>query len=181
MVLPDAEKSDDRPRGARGARERWRRRGVTLGVLGLLAAQTFEMVTGREHWPFSPYPMFSKIEEPTTLTRLRLLGLTPAGDTFELVRDAWLAPFDPVRLRIALTNLDRAGDADRLRTATADVARRYAARRAAGAHAGPPLTELRLVADTWPLVAGAANRDRPAERRVRVRVRVIQRLTGGES
>jgi hypothetical protein len=48
---------------------------VNALVAVLLAASAYDIATGREHWPFSPYPMFSSVERSWTLDSLLLTGV----------------------------------------------------------------------------------------------------------
>ena len=124
---------------------------VQLGLLVLVLGAAYDMWTGREHWPFSPYPMYSRIEMDPTETRARLYGV-PAddgADEFALLDDALLAPFDQARLHIGLRNLASAGESAALQAALRDVGQRYEERRHTGAHDGPELAALRLYELTW--------------------------------
>lgn len=137
-----------------------RRALVLAGLAVLVLGTVHEVVTGAEHWPFSSYPMFSRPLQPDTeggsvrtVFRLRLIGVTTAGDTIPLRSDAWLAPFQEARLRVALRQLE--DDPPRLRRALADVADRYETRRAAGRHDGPELAAIRLERHAWAVEPGA--------------------------
>ncbi len=143
---------------------------VHLGLFVILAGSLFDIVTGREHWPFSPYPMFSSIEMEPVEEKVRLYGVPLAesnrGDAaasteFPLLDAAALQPFDQARLNIGLRKLQRraggdGGDAD-LRVAMSEVLSRYEALRQAGQHDGPPLRAVRLYELSWTLDPLARN------------------------
>lgn len=137
----------------------WRQRAVAAGLVLLVAATGHEVITGKEHWPLSSYPMFSRVETEATVDRLRLYGVTPGGVRVELRGDSGeLAPLGESRLRVALGRLE--GDPTAQRCALADVFARYEARRAAGEHPGPPLASLAVERLTWRLEPGG---ERPVE------------------
>ena len=86
-----------------------RRLWPNLLILGLLGCAAFEVVTGREHWPFSPYPMFAEAETPKTVSRVRVIGTDAGGVEVPIVRSGQTPPLDPIRLRSALTKLSLDG------------------------------------------------------------------------
>src|SRR5438445_13398218 len=74
----------------------------------IVGGSFFDIVTGREHWPFSPYPMYASIIRVRTLTGLRLCGVT-GGVPAEVPLTAYpyLQPFQPAKLELALSRLYR--------------------------------------------------------------------------
>ena len=78
----------------------------------LLGASSYDVVTGQEHWPFSPYPMFSSVERSRTLDSLLLVGVVAdaSGREFPLREAAYIAPFDQCRLNTALQRARSADD-----------------------------------------------------------------------
>lgn len=132
-----------------------------LGV-AIIGGSLFSWVTDTEHWPFSPYPMFSWLSPRTDFrfTTLRLYGVTqeqPLSE-FPLDRNEYLEPFDNSRLPAAL---DIAVHENRVAPVLKDCLDRYEALRASGIHHGPPITALRLYRVTWNLNAQASNVDAP--------------------
>lgn len=128
------------PRGPRG----WI---VQATIIGLLLGSIGAIVTGREIWPFSPYPMYAGIQSPTTTEHV-LVGIVDGGEV--PVPADWITPFDGPRLAAVLARA--AGDDPHRRDAILRAAiDRYEARRAAGEHDGPALRGLRLHALTWTL------------------------------
>ena len=136
-------------------------------ILFLLAASAYDILRGREHWPFSCYPMYSRVELDPLMTQFRIFGVPAEGPARELILQdrRYIEPFDNSRLGQALKRID-AGDnpETRLRVALTDCLRRYEALRLAGYHDGPPLQALRLYRLTWVLDPRAANRERPETR-----------------
>lgn len=151
-----------------------RRRWMALAALGaLVAGSAFDVATGREHWPLSPYPMYSDVELDRTTTKLQLEGVPaePGAGEVALWRGETIAPFDKTRLASALGRLSRRPDAQRLlRTAALDVARRYERRRRDGELDGPPLAAVRLYERGWRLRPDAGNLDRPDAKRLLLEV-----------
>jgi hypothetical protein len=138
-----------------------------LGVL--IGGSLYDIRTGREHWPLSPYPMFSLVEPEATLRTLRIVGVetgTAQHEIFLLDADL-IHPFDQCRLTSALSRaytdpLRRPMVHEQLR----DVLERYEMRRAAGDHEGPPLEEVRLYEMRWTMGADADNVATPDSRRL---------------
>lgn len=136
----------------------WRRGAVVAGLTLLVAGTGHEVVTGKEHWPFSPYPMFSHVETADRVERWRLVGVTADGTRHPLRDAAELAPLGEARLRAAFRRLE--DDPSARARALADVAGRYEERRRAGDHGGPRLDALVLERWTWRLDPGG---DTPVE------------------
>jgi len=134
-------------------------------VAVLLFASAYDIVSGQEHWPFSPYPMFSSVERSWTLDSLLLTGVAAdsSGREFPLREEAaFIAPFDQCRLNTALQRARSSDDhGARLHAMLADSLARYEAQRERGAHDGPPLRAVRLYDAHWTLESDARNVDRP--------------------
>jgi hypothetical protein len=131
----------------------------------ILGGSLFSWVTDTEHWPFSPYPMFSWLSPRTDFlfATLRLYGVTqeqPLSE-FPLDRNEYLEPFDNSRLPAAL---DIAVREDRLTPVLKDCLERYEALRVSGIHQGPTIRALRLYRVTWNLNAQASNVGNPGHR-----------------
>ena len=119
-----------------------------------------DLVRDTEHWPFSPYPMFSEIAASKTYSMLRLYGVVQRSPLIEIQLDSnlYLQPFDNSRLADALEHARRENKLDE---AVTDCLTRYEALRRAGRHDGPPLVAMRLYMVTWTLDPSASNIDRP--------------------
>lgn len=151
---------------------RFRKALVQLGLVILLAGSFFDMITGREHWPFSPYSMFSEVELDTATTRMQLYGVPEAPGRPEevpLLEEQYLRPFSFVRLHTAFRKMQGRPQSDSLlRVGVRDVAQRYERLRQAGRHDGPPLRSLRLYAAHWRILPDARNAAQPPDRRILV-------------
>jgi hypothetical protein len=128
---------------------------IHAGLALLIVGSAFDIIVGREHWPFSHYPMYSEVERDTlTSVKLHLYGV-PAGapgQEIYLMEQPFIQPFDMTRLNTALRRLKRRPAAEPLlREAVQDVADRYMRLQAAGRHDGPPLAHLRLYRLQWRL------------------------------
>jgi hypothetical protein len=141
---------------------RYRFINMLIGVL--IAGSLFDIATRREHWPFSPYDLYTGASNEYSLTLLRLYGVT-AGKTpseFPLYAKRYIEPFDNARLRVALENIDTDPNRSaKLTEALRDCLRRYEALRASGRHDGPPLRGIRFYRVYWKLEPWARNLDFP--------------------
>jgi hypothetical protein len=141
-------------------------------ILFIVGGSTYDIVRDEEHWPFSQYPMFNRVNTSKQLAWLRLYGVTAAGDELALVRYQDVYPFDQSRLSKALGSIRMRPDPDAaLWSALADCLERYERRREQGLLDGPPLVALRLYDVRWHLDPQAANVDNPDVRRLVAEVR----------
>jgi glucosyl-dolichyl phosphate glucuronosyltransferase len=136
-------------------------------VLALLIGGSFyDIYTGREHWPLSPYPMFSGVEREPSLRCLRIVGVSAGGGQEVTLLDSDLiSPFDQCRLTSALsrTYTDETRR-PRIHEQLRDCLDRYEARRRAGLHDGAPLDGVRLYEMRWTLQPDASNVATPDSR-----------------
>jgi glucosyl-dolichyl phosphate glucuronosyltransferase len=119
-------------------------------VTGLVLGSAYDIVTDREHWPFSPYPMFSTLERDPMLRSLRVFGVVGGATEVPLRDGDWIEPFDQCRLTTALSgaygNVRRRSQ---IGVMLRDCLRRYEEGRTVGRHNGPPLQAVRLYELTW--------------------------------
>ena len=143
---------------------------VNLLAAVLVLGSLYDIATGREHWPFSPYPMFATVDRGRTLTSLRLMGVTaePTPREIPLLDAGLIQPFDQCRLTTAFSRIYSSVDArPRLREMLRDSLNRYAAMKKAGTPGdAPPLRAIRLYEMKWTLEPDARNVDRPDDRRL---------------
>jgi hypothetical protein len=131
-------------------------------IAALIGGSAYDIVTDREHWPFSQYPMFASVWRERSLTLLRLYGVEADGREFPLIDHRYVTPFEQSRLPKALRRIARRSDAQQaLQRAIRDCFERYDRLRAAQRHDGPPLRAMRLYEVTWTLDPDASNVDRP--------------------
>ena len=131
----------------------------------MLAASAFDVVRDEEHWPFSQYPMFSRVSEKRDFTWLRMYVVTPEGQEFPLLTHRQVFPFDQSRLSKALGSIRTRPDRTKeLQSAIADCLERYERLRAKGWHDGPAAARMRLYEVKWTLHPEAANLHSPDSR-----------------
>ena len=139
----------------------WRRLLVVHAAIAVVVfGHLRDIVTDVEHWPFSPYPMYS-YPPPDRLDVYRVVGV-PAGAAtggsaggsareFPLVERRYLRPLDAGSLGATMSRLNRRDARERLLDeALRACLARYEALRAAGRHDGPPLRGARLYRLSWP-------------------------------
>jgi len=139
---------------------------VCLLLAVLILGSLYDIRTGREHWPLSPYPMFSIVEQEASLRCLRIVGVGAGGREVTLLDNSLIAPFDQCRLTSALSRTytdpsRRSQIHEQLR----DCFDRYEERRRAGLHDGEALAGVRLYEMQWTLQPDAANAETPDSRR----------------
>lgn len=148
------------------AMPRWRV-WMVLGVLVfIVGGHLVEVVTQHEHWPFSPYQMWSIATQSWDLTDERLYGVTDEPSPREiLLQDP--SYFYPLPSRFMRLHMIRGlkeqehGDSTHLNAITTDYLRQYEDRRKAGLHNGPPLKGLRMYRFHWLMARDASNVDKP--------------------
>lgn len=147
--------------------DRWRV-GLVYGVIAaVIGGHLFDILSGREHWPFSNYPMYSNVRRSDSLSVVLPYGVTEEEPPREIAFSApeYISPFRRGPLRAALGRLNASADREyRLSSALDDLLGRYEARRLAGLHDGPPLRGLRLYRTVWRIEPWARNADRPDRR-----------------
>ena len=145
-----------------------RRLWLVYALLALLVGGSlYDMVTRIEHWPFSPYPMFSGVRRDRSLNVLRLFGVIEGnlGHEIPLVKSEYIHPMDEARLRVGLRWITRSNHRQQLlREALQDSLMRYESLRREGRHDGPPLQGIRLYRVYWKLDPWARNVERPDHR-----------------
>lgn len=141
---------------------RWRRWLVGGLAALLILGHAYDTLTMREHWPFSYYPMYSRVQARARLEVLGLYGVVQDGThpRLEPMDDpTYLPPLQEVHLRnILMTAWGRSGATPAARRNTAkilsDYLHAYEGRRVAGLHHGPRLSEAQLCIATYVLKAG---------------------------
>src|SRR5215217_7176282 len=81
---------------------------VANAIIVLLVINSLlDIVIDKEHWPFSPYPMYSEMEREYSLSSTRLYGVTQEQPHHEipLYDFSYIQPFDQIRLATALDRL----------------------------------------------------------------------------
>ena len=142
-----------------------RMRFISGVLIALAAVSLLEIASGKEHWPFCSYQMYSHVNEEKSITRLRLFGLPAkkAASEFPIYDFKYLRPFDSSRLARALLKIQEKPEHDRLfQKALRNVFERYEAMRQKGMHRGPELQRIRLYELHWEIRPGRENSETPA-------------------
>jgi hypothetical protein len=145
---------------------RWRVWMVYVVLFAIVAGHLVEVVTQREHWPFSPYQMWSIASTSWDVTHYDLRGVTAESNPREidLYESQYLYPLPSRFMNLHL--IEAAKDAEKGKTAKqAMVAREtlkhYEQRRQAKQHDGPPLQAIRLYRFDWKMNKDATNAKQP--------------------
>jgi hypothetical protein len=133
---------------------------VNSVIVFILTASIFDIVTDREHWPFSQYAMYSNIQG-RDFKWIRLFGVTEDG---EMPVAANLETFDEPRLVTAFRRMKKRPNA--LDKALRHYLARYEAMRLAGIHHAPPIQSLRFYEVVLDLDAWARNQDQLYSRKL---------------
>lgn len=143
---------------------KWRVLFIHALIALLIAGSFFDIITGREHWPFSPYAMYASARRERSLSAVWLFGVTQEAPNREVPLNAfrYIQPFHHNRLSRAFERMDPRAR----RAALTDCLIRYEALRSAGRHDGPALKGLRLYQLEWELDPWARNLHNPSERRL---------------
>jgi hypothetical protein len=124
-------------------------------ALTFVALTLFEVVTQREDWPLSSYPMYGKLTQKT-ITRTQLVGVSEQGE-FPL-SDAQTSPYNGSRLLVLSRQL--AKRPAQAREFARVLGSRYERKRAQ--RRWPLLQAVRSYAETWVVKPGLAGINNPA-------------------
>ncbi|HEX3357739.1 MAG TPA: hypothetical protein VHS31_12280 [Tepidisphaeraceae bacterium] len=89
------------------------RKCIVYGLLVvLLAGHGLDVVKSKEHWPFSPYPMYADLENTRSMRMTRMVGVTATRPPREVV-------FNAVYLRNSLSVWETGGQVRKAQVLTA--------------------------------------------------------------
>ena len=138
---------------------------VNCIIVFIISASIFDIVTDREHWPFSPYAMYSNIQG-RNFKWIRLFGVTQQGE-IPLAGIQFLSSFDEPRLVTAFRRMKKRPNNHQLLNKALHYYRdRYEALRLSRTHTGPPLQGVRFYDITLDLDAWVQNRNQPTSMRL---------------
>jgi hypothetical protein len=142
----------------------------------IIGGALFDIITQREHWPFSPYSMFSTVRRDYSLTRLRLFGLTDIDSSREipLTDPKYIQPLGDKHIQRAMSikkKPDNVSYEQYLEETLHHILTRYEVLRIAGDHDGPELHGIRLYRYQWKLDPWIRNVERPDHRELILEVR----------
>ena len=140
----------------------------------LIIGSLFSIIFDEEFWPFSPYPMYARLQLDPSVSEMQLYGVTQEAPHREVsmhndINDtAYIEPFESGRLRAALRRIESTPDPEQrsrlLNEALLDSLKRYEKLRLAGLHDGPPLQGMRLYRTERQLSTQTENADQPDHR-----------------
>lgn len=139
-------------------------------IVSLIVGSLYAVIKDKEYWPFSHYPVFSRVEQDYSVSSKQLYGVTQEEPHREIPLRSpdYVQPFDQGRLMQSLTRMNSRGKLEKrqqlLNVALLDCLRRYEKLRLAGLHEGPPLQGMRLYEEQWQIDARAENVDEPNQR-----------------
>jgi hypothetical protein len=130
----------------------------------LLAGHLIDIVFFTEHWPFSRYPMYSRLMSEPKLTKVRVYGVTDDGEV-PLTAEPHFPPLTMSRLSAVVSRMgEYRNDSTKMSAAMGNLATIYERARRAGKHDGPKLKFLRVYAVSWTLKPWADNIEQPDKR-----------------
>lgn len=137
-------------------------------ILIILFGSLYDIFSGKEHWPFSPYYMYSYVQ-PDTFGWNLLYGITETDGEVPLGgknSGQYLHPYEESRAARGFFNLNsRPNREDLLRKALNEVLHRYETNRRDGRHSGPNLRGIRLYHEEWDMTPSPQSKGKPPDRR----------------
>ena len=133
-------------------------------IFVITSGSLFDIATQREHWPFSPYRMFSSVKREHSISAKRLIGVTDGDPPREITLQdpQYIQPLSSLGLSTSLNRKPNDVTYEQYYTeALRHVLDRYEALRIAGEHDGPRLRGIRLYKYHWKLDPWARNAERP--------------------
>ena len=142
----------------------------------IIGGSLFDVITQREHWPFSPYSMFSSVRREYSLSWLKLFGLTDIDSSREipLTNPQYIQPLDDINIQMAMSmkkKPDNVSYESYVEEALRHILTRYEVLRIAGDHDGPELRGIRLYRYQWKLDPLTHGVERPDLRELILEVR----------
>lgn len=149
---------------------------VVAVLIFIAGGSLYDIFMKVEHWPFSPYRLYTVTQTEPVVRTYRLMGVTldSAGAEVSLTDQTYLYPLDNARLVLAFygmnvnpqlfTRRDGRSNDEMIAAGLRDCLLRYEARRIAGRHDGPALRGLRLYDMHWQLDPQARNAATPDEK-----------------
>ena len=138
---------------------------IVVAWVTLVLGQAYAVITSRELWPLSDYPMYADKQGPR-VSIVAPEGRTASGELHRVALREELMPFDPSRLLGLLRRVGRGSNSGEKREeATRALLALYEANRVAGRHAGPPLVSLDVYEETYRIVPWAKNKNERPEKK----------------
>lgn len=153
----------------RQAIPRRRRLQIHALILFVLLGSLYDIFSGKEHWPFSPYYMYSYVQSETFGWNL-IYGVTEQEEEYPLSgkhSGRYLYPYEGSRVARGFFNLNSRPDRESvLKRAVNELIHRYETNRRADRHTGPPLQGIRVYHEVWVMNPLHPSPESPPDRRI---------------
>lgn len=142
----------------------WQKLIVAVVMIVIVGWHVFAVIAREDHWPFSNYPMYSKLQTEKVFSNVRIVAFTDETPPRRIVERS-------THLRTLMARLARreVPDPARVERTIRDHFRRYDQRADKG---GARIAEVRIYRQTWQLRPDASNRDEPDQTELFARVRI---------
>jgi hypothetical protein len=144
---------------------RWRVWLVLSLAIVLIVGHAYDIIVQREHWPFSYYPMYGRVQKKRQLKVPALYGKMQQGKRAkgQRITRSYVPQLSEARIRnILIAAWGRDGSARTAHRSVAailhDYIKLYESRRIAGLHDGPPMVEAQFVVITWVVKSNASSK-----------------------
>ena len=141
------------------ARMSFGRRWIVYGLfVFVLGGNLASFVFNRQVWPYSPYPMFADVEDPSTFETLALVGDPVDGGEIWFEGQGFLSDaLSPMVINSAFGGRRARQGMDGVNEKLRETYEFYERRRRRGLSSGPPLRRLHLYRFSWTLRSDLAN------------------------
>ena len=150
---------------------RYRRLTVYGVIFIVLFGSLFDIFFRMEHWPFSPYYMYSNVQ-PDTFGWNMLYGITANEEEFPLsdeISTQYFHPYDNDKVAMGIFWLNNKPDREILLERALDaIIQRYETNREAGRHNGPLLQGVRVYHEEWDMDPSMKNKGNMPDRRTQL-------------
>jgi hypothetical protein len=142
----------------------WRKYIVAAVLTGIVGWHAFAVIAQQDHWPFSNYPMYSKLQTERQFSNVRIVAFTDESPRRRIVERS-------THLRTLITRLARREIPDPARVARTirEHFSKYDQRDDKNLD-GARIAEVRIYKQTWILRPDASNRDEPDQNELVARV-----------
>jgi hypothetical protein len=139
---------------------------VAFFLIGIVGWHVFAVSAQQDHWPFSNYPMYAKLQAEREFSNVRIVAFTDETPPRRIVERS-------THLRTLMARLARREipDPARIERTIRDHFGRYGQRDDKDL-GGARIAEVRIYKQTWVLRPDAGNRDQPDRNELIARVKV---------
>ncbi len=147
--------------------KRWREITVYVLIFVIACGSLFDIITHREHWPFSRYPMFSWLRRDYSYTEFKLFGVTKDNlhSEMNLLEPQYIQPLTIPHLSMTFKKKpDNLTYEVYIKEVLTRILERYELLRLAGEHNGPQLRGISLYRYSWKLDPQGRRVEKPYDR-----------------